>query len=58
MNSFKQLLFIFTPRLPEFTESEIKRIKGTFDYFGFNHYTTILAFNLDYKKIQSYDADR
>ncbi|KAK6484922.1 lactase-phlorizin hydrolase-like [Huso huso] len=45
-------------RLPEFTESEIKRIKGTFDYFGFNHYTTILAFNLDYKKIQSYDADR
>uniref|UniRef100_A0A3P9KVD6 Lactase n=1 Tax=Oryzias latipes TaxID=8090 RepID=A0A3P9KVD6_ORYLA len=31
-------------RLPEFTPEEIKRIKGTYDYFGFNHYTTVLAF--------------
>uniref|UniRef100_A0A3Q3BC57 Lactase n=1 Tax=Kryptolebias marmoratus TaxID=37003 RepID=A0A3Q3BC57_KRYMA len=29
-------------RLPEFTPDEIKRIKGTYDYFGFNHYTTVL----------------
>uniref|UniRef100_A0A8B9TER2 Lactase-phlorizin hydrolase n=1 Tax=Anas platyrhynchos TaxID=8839 RepID=A0A8B9TER2_ANAPL len=27
-------------RLPEFTESEKQRIKGTYDYFGLNHYTT------------------
>ncbi|KAG9349160.1 hypothetical protein JZ751_029483 [Albula glossodonta] len=45
-------------RLPEFTPSEVKRIKGTYDYFGFNHYTTVLAFNLDYKNLQHYDADR
>uniref|UniRef100_A0ACB8G1J9 Uncharacterized protein n=1 Tax=Sphaerodactylus townsendi TaxID=933632 RepID=A0ACB8G1J9_9SAUR len=46
-------------RLPEFTEDEKKRIKGTFDYFGLNHYTTILASNLDYPAIiSSYDADR
>nr|AAI70229.1 Hypothetical protein LOC100127248 [Xenopus laevis] len=46
-------------RLPEFTESEKQRIKGTFDYFGFNHYTTILAspFNLPISQ-QTYDADR
>ncbi|TSK92928.1 Lactase-phlorizin hydrolase [Bagarius yarrelli] len=45
-------------RLPEFTPEEVKRIKGTYDYFGFNHYTTVLAFNLDYKNLQHYDADR
>uniref|UniRef100_A0A674JES5 Lactase n=1 Tax=Terrapene triunguis TaxID=2587831 RepID=A0A674JES5_9SAUR len=46
-------------RLPEFTESEKQRIKGTFDFFGFNHYTTILAYNLNYASaISSYDADR
>eukprot|EP00079_Xenopus_tropicalis_P017525 XP_004917683.1 PREDICTED: lactase-phlorizin hydrolase-like [Xenopus tropicalis] len=46
-------------RLPEFTESEKQRIKGTFDYFGFNHYTTILAspLNLPISQ-QTYDADR
>uniref|UniRef100_A0A4W4FLE2 beta-glucosidase n=1 Tax=Electrophorus electricus TaxID=8005 RepID=A0A4W4FLE2_ELEEL len=32
-------------RLPEFTPEEVKRIKGTYDYFGFNHYTTVLLFN-------------
>uniref|UniRef100_A0AAR2LX24 Lactase n=1 Tax=Pygocentrus nattereri TaxID=42514 RepID=A0AAR2LX24_PYGNA len=32
-------------RLPEFTPEEVKRIKGTHDYFGFNHYTTILTGN-------------
>uniref|UniRef100_A0A667Z0E5 Lactase n=1 Tax=Myripristis murdjan TaxID=586833 RepID=A0A667Z0E5_9TELE len=30
-------------RLPEFTQEEIKRIRGTHDYFGFNHYTTVLV---------------
>ncbi|KAK7826690.1 hypothetical protein U0070_007852, partial [Myodes glareolus] len=45
--------------LPEFTESEKKRINGTFDFFGFNHYTTVLAYNLDYPAdISSFDADR
>ncbi|XP_066544255.1 lactase/phlorizin hydrolase [Amia ocellicauda] len=45
-------------RLPEFTEQEIRRIKGTHDYFGFNHYTTVLTNNVDYKGLQHYDADR
>uniref|UniRef100_A0A3B5Q216 Lactase n=1 Tax=Xiphophorus maculatus TaxID=8083 RepID=A0A3B5Q216_XIPMA len=27
-------------RLPEFTPEEIKRINGTYDYFGLNHYCT------------------
>uniref|UniRef100_A0A672YG48 Cytosolic beta-glucosidase n=1 Tax=Sphaeramia orbicularis TaxID=375764 RepID=A0A672YG48_9TELE len=35
-------------RLPEFSPEEIQRIKGTYDYFGFNHYTTVLAFPVDY----------
>lgn len=30
-------------RLPEFTQSEIQNIKGTFDFFGLNHYTTKYA---------------
>ncbi|XP_075037504.1 lactase/phlorizin hydrolase-like [Mixophyes fleayi] len=46
-------------RLPEFTEEEKKRIKGTYDFFGFNHYTTILASPLNFpKNQQAYDADR
>ncbi|XP_076603669.1 lactase/phlorizin hydrolase-like [Chaetodon auriga] len=45
-------------RLPEFTPDEINRIKGTYDYFGFNHYTTVLAFSLDYKNHQHFDGDR
>ncbi|XP_058472208.1 lactase/phlorizin hydrolase-like [Solea solea] len=45
-------------RLPEFSPEEIKRIKGTHDYFAFNHYTTVLAFPVDYKNLQHYDADR
>ncbi|KAM9364868.1 lactase/phlorizin hydrolase-like [Pholidichthys leucotaenia] len=45
-------------RLPEFTPEEIIRIKGTYDYFGFNHYTTVLAFPVDYGNLQHYDADR
>ncbi|MBZ3890104.1 Lactase-phlorizin hydrolase [Sciurus carolinensis] len=46
-------------RLPEFTESEKRRINGTYDFFGFNHYTTVLASNLDYpSSVSSFDADR
>ncbi|KAM6460587.1 lactase/phlorizin hydrolase [Liasis olivaceus] len=46
-------------RLPEFTESEKQRIKGTYDFFGLNHYTTILASNLYFPPgVTSYDADR
>ncbi|XP_024142564.2 lactase-phlorizin hydrolase [Oryzias melastigma] len=45
-------------RLPEFTSEEIKRIKGTHDYFGFNHYTTVLAFPVDYGNLAHYDGDR
>ncbi|XP_077129154.1 lactase/phlorizin hydrolase-like [Ranitomeya variabilis] len=46
-------------RLPEFTEEEKKRIKGTYDYFGFNHYTTVLASPLQFgPSLESYDADR
>ncbi|NXV01008.1 LPH hydrolase, partial [Cettia cetti] len=46
-------------RLPEFTESEKQRIKGTYDYFGLNHYTTVLTYNLNYPKgVMSYDSDR
>nr|XP_003405907.2 lactase-phlorizin hydrolase [Loxodonta africana] len=45
-------------RLPEFTESEKRRINGTYDFFGFNHYTTVLAYNLNSDSSISYDADR
>ncbi|XP_072293793.1 lactase/phlorizin hydrolase, partial [Eucyclogobius newberryi] len=45
-------------RLPEFSPDEVKRIKGTHDYFGFNHYTTKLAYPLAYGNLQHYDADR
>ncbi|XP_025944747.1 lactase-phlorizin hydrolase [Apteryx rowi] len=46
-------------RLPEFTESEKQRIKGTYDFFGLNHYTTVLVYNLNYPAaVASYDSDR
>lgn len=32
-------------RLPEFTKEEVEFIRGTFDYFGLNHYTTWLVSN-------------
>uniref|UniRef100_A0AAV2JUK6 Beta-glucosidase n=1 Tax=Knipowitschia caucasica TaxID=637954 RepID=A0AAV2JUK6_KNICA len=45
-------------RLPEFTPEEIIRIRGTHDYFGFNHYTTKRAYPLEYGNLQHYDGDR
>ncbi|XP_044159167.1 lactase-phlorizin hydrolase-like [Bufo gargarizans] len=46
-------------RLPEFTEEQKKRIKGTYDFFGFNHYTTTLTSPLNFRpSVESYDADR
>ncbi|XP_070693897.1 lactase/phlorizin hydrolase-like [Pempheris klunzingeri] len=45
-------------RLPAFTPEEIKRIKGTHDYFGFNHYTSVLSFPVDLGKQQDYEGDR
>lgn len=34
-------------RLPEFTEEELDFISGTYDYFGFNIYSTYLVSDLD-----------
>ncbi|KAG7503012.1 lactase-phlorizin hydrolase-like [Solea senegalensis] len=45
-------------RLPEFTPEEIKRINGTHDYFGFNHYTSVLSFPIDMGNQQDYEGDR
>ncbi|XP_068186259.1 lactase/phlorizin hydrolase-like [Antennarius striatus] len=45
-------------RLPEFTPEEINRIKGTHDYFGFNHYTTVLSYPVDLGMQQDYEGDR
>ncbi|XP_063285463.1 lactase/phlorizin hydrolase-like [Pelobates fuscus] len=53
-------LFQGTPnRLPEFTESEKKRINGTYDFFGLNHYTSVLVGSAIYPDHEvNYDADR
>lgn len=45
-------------RLPEFTEDEIKNIKGTFDYLGFNHYYTRLASDVEEEDFDDYGYDR
>uniref|UniRef100_A0A3B4ZZP8 Lactase n=1 Tax=Stegastes partitus TaxID=144197 RepID=A0A3B4ZZP8_9TELE len=45
-------------RLPEFTPEEIARINGTHDYFGLNHYTTVLAYPYDLGNRQDYEGDR
>lgn len=61
-NAPKMFLFVlifFHCRLPEFTPEEIKRINGTYDYFGLNHYCSVLAFHADYNVGDAtYDADR
>ncbi|CAL8341386.1 unnamed protein product [Boreogadus saida] len=45
-------------RLPEFTQEEIERVKGTHDYIGFNYYTTVLGYPKDFGDQQDYDGDR
>uniref|UniRef100_A0A3B5MIG7 Lactase n=1 Tax=Xiphophorus couchianus TaxID=32473 RepID=A0A3B5MIG7_9TELE len=59
MSSLIQFLleFLFS-RLPEFTPEEIKRINGTYDYFGLNHYCSVLAFPVDFGTTQHFEADR
>lgn len=53
------LFILIHCRLPEFTPEEIKRINGTYDYFGLNHYCSVLVFHVDYNTDDmSYDADR
>lgn len=58
MRYLKIVFHLQFSRLPKFTPDEIKRIKGTYDYFGFNHYTTVLAFPVNFGNLQHYDADR
>lgn len=36
-------------RLPEFTDEDVEWIKGTYDFFGLNHYTTKYATAADYE---------
>uniref|UniRef100_A0A3B5Q9K7 beta-glucosidase n=1 Tax=Xiphophorus maculatus TaxID=8083 RepID=A0A3B5Q9K7_XIPMA len=40
-----------------FTPEEIKRINGTYDYFGLNHYCSVLAFPVDFGTTQHFEAD-
>uniref|UniRef100_A0A3B4U6G1 beta-glucosidase n=1 Tax=Seriola dumerili TaxID=41447 RepID=A0A3B4U6G1_SERDU len=47
VDAAKRYLQVDKYMLPEFTPEEIKRIKGTHDYFGFNHYTTVLSSPVD-----------
>lgn len=59
MECVQSVFSVLSCSLPEFTESEKQRIKGTYDYFGLNHYTTVLTYNLNYpKSVKSYDSDR
>lgn len=45
-------------RLTPFSAEEVLFIRGTFDFFGLNHYTTYLITDQDFPiTIPSYDAD-
>nr|WPM03637.1 glycoside hydrolase family 1 [Phyllotreta armoraciae] len=50
---------ITEPRLPQFTQEEIKNIKGSADFIGLNHYFTVLAADLKEadSNVMSYDND-
>ena len=39
-------------RLPDFTKEDIDLIKGSCDYFGLNHYTTMYAENAEEKTVE------
>ncbi|XP_032801046.2 lactase/phlorizin hydrolase isoform X1 [Petromyzon marinus] len=46
-------------RLPRFTDEQKALLRGTHDFFGLNHYTSVLAFPRAYADSEeSYDADR
>ncbi|KAF2887266.1 hypothetical protein ILUMI_18907, partial [Ignelater luminosus] len=38
-------------RLPEFTKKEVKYIRGTFDFLGLNHYSTVLIKDVPFPPI-------
>lgn len=38
-------------RLPQFTEQEKEFVRGTFDFFGLNHYTAFLISANKYKRV-------
>ncbi|XP_011181761.1 myrosinase 1 [Zeugodacus cucurbitae] len=41
-------------RLPEFTAEEVRRIRGTADFFGVNHYTSLLVTENDQNNSMNY----
>ncbi|KAL5721996.1 beta-glucosidase [Ranunculus cassubicifolius] len=50
---------IVADRLPKFTKSEIKMVRGSMDFLGMNHYTTFYVFDPHQKKsnVTSYQMD-
>mmetsp|Transcript_98686 Transcript_98686/g.287829 ORF Transcript_98686/g.287829 Transcript_98686/m.287829 type:complete len:1158 (+) Transcript_98686:104-3577(+) len=44
-------------RLPQFTETEKRHLKGTADFFGLNHYSTVYVKHAAQSDAVGYDAD-